>query len=944
MRKILSVLCSALLACALVPAAALAVDGAEGGGEAQPTTNKVLNVNKAVNGTEEGVTYRTIQEAINYIDTQDDKTNWTIKVAAGEYDRFTVLNGLDNLIVRAAAGANVTVSVYDGSKAPAETSGAYPDTAGVSIREASGVTLEGLAFKSGEQEVVWPSDSPVPAGAVSNYTQSTQKGDNVVVRNCSFNGKALDIGVFINTGTTKFTVTGCSFVGMKEAISMYGDGTLMGGATVTGNTFTNCSFAIHGYYGGTGDAGILTFANNTVTGNDTYSKIVIQDQTNTGAIKADVRSNTLTNAIVGLINLRESGETVSDVLLNNTFAKNSFYVEAVEPGTIEFYTTYQAPTQGNGHWELTGKEDFDVNWGKNPDGSTATIQKLVAEANASGEKTLKITGIDPDNLIKTFTWFKDGIYWVTDPDEEEPVTPVVPMDPDWDVSRSKTAKNLDENFESKVTLSLPSAEEQLVTDVVFVLDESSCSAPVKEQVSKMLGELYAQIEGTGAAVKVGAVQFRGEVTKLELTELTADTKDTVAKFMGERPATGGSNMSAGLLAGESMLDADDSVSADRKYLILVSDGITYIWDDEATSVQENLGVNFANSDTPDKPMLAGPDGWDVKHGNKYVPTDWKAHLEGVVEVLGSTVNEKSSLYDRDNPTSGKPFVAPSEKDKYASTVDVALYKSYEAYQRIASKYQHTYVVNAGVESEMSTFPFGPSFMEYLAGGKSADFSGILKEIIYLVDAGSYVEDYMGYVEGDYDFDFVNNASALSLTVGNATCEATKIGDNEYGFKQLDNGDYAYTVTYTRGNGQGEEHFTWYINEAVTNFAPVQLTYTVKLVNPKTEAGTYGTFDFDGSKGYEGLCTNKSATLYPVSTGGAEGAPLEFAKPTVSYVVNEVPAGTELPSTGGDEADAGDKVVLPLTGDSMALMAFALAAVAVCGLGVAAVAARRRRGL
>lgn len=120
----------------------------------------------------------------------------------------------------------------------------------------------------------------------------------------------------------------------------------------------------------------------------------------------------------------------------------------------------------------------------------------------------------------------------------------------WTVSRSKTATNLNEDFKSDITLSLPAKDEKLVSDVVFVLDESSCSQPVKEEVAGILENLYQQIEGTGASIKVGAVQFRGEVTKMPLTELTETTKDQITEFMGQRPQTGGSNMSAGLLAGK----------------------------------------------------------------------------------------------------------------------------------------------------------------------------------------------------------------------------------------------------------------------------------------------------------------------------------------------------------------------------------------------------------
>ena len=57
---------------------------------------------------------------------------------AGEYDRFTVLNGMDDLTVQ--ANGDVKINVANESVAPVATSGAYPDTAGVSIRQANNVT------------------------------------------------------------------------------------------------------------------------------------------------------------------------------------------------------------------------------------------------------------------------------------------------------------------------------------------------------------------------------------------------------------------------------------------------------------------------------------------------------------------------------------------------------------------------------------------------------------------------------------------------------------------------------------------------------------------------------------------------------------------------------------------------------------------------------------
>ena len=92
----------------------------------------------------------------------------------------------------------------------------------------------------------------------------------------------------------------------------------------------------------------------------------------------------------------------------------------------------------------------------------------------------------------------------------------------------------------------------------------------------------------------------------------------------------------------------------------------------------------------------------------------------------------------------------------------------------------------------------------------------------------------------------------------------------------------YVLTYEKGNGTTEEHFVWEIKVPVKITEPVQLTYSVKLTNPKSESGIYGIYDEDGSEGYKGLYTNDKAVLYPVASDGTEGAAEEFQKPTVSY--------------------------------------------------------------
>lgn len=210
----------------------------------------------------------------------------------------------------------------------------------------------------------------------------------------------------------KFAVTGSSFANFAEAISLYGDSTVLKAGNITGNSFTDCSFAVHGYYDPV-SGGTLTIANNTITGSDSLRcKIVLQDQTNRGSIKVDIHDNVLASAVIGLVNFSESGETISDPLTSNTFEYNSFYVTANEPGQVDAYATYLAPEGSNGYWSLgsnvpTTGSDPNTQW---TEAEREYIEQAIDAANASGSKQLSINALD-GNLIRTFTWFKDAIYY-----------------------------------------------------------------------------------------------------------------------------------------------------------------------------------------------------------------------------------------------------------------------------------------------------------------------------------------------------------------------------------------------------------------------------------------------------------------------------------------------------------------------------------------------------
>lgn len=612
-----------------------------------------------------------------------------------------------------------------------------------------------------------------------------------------------------------------------------------------------------------------------------------------------------------------------------TIAKNAIVIdEYVDAGDLKIEKVVPGATESTVDFEFTVKltrEDGRVLNGRydyiDPDGNTQTVtleNGSFTVAMGAGESiTVKdllpgtkyevtesennsyvsssenaVGSINNDTVTVTFT-----------NTEKEPVPPI--ESGDWDVSKSKTATNLDENFESDVTLSLPSAETQLASDVVFVLDKST-SAELEDQALVMLKNLQAQIQETGAKVNVGVVIFNKEAHKNGFFDLATeyDKIETAIKT----DISSGTNTHAGLLAGIDMLESDTSVSDDRKYLIFVSDGITYMYNEEPTA------IGLENADKTK--IFAGPDNWATKYGRNAAPASWEAYLGDVETQIQLDGDRYDAPYGTSFTHGGEnAYISYDDRANHAMSIDKALYLTYKTYSNAASKY-HCYAMLASTNAD---HPWATSFMNYLAGGKSVKFEQIQNDIYYLLDAGSTVVDVIGHTD-DYNFDFVNDAANLTMTVGGETLTTTKIDDTSYGFGELrEDGTYSYVLTYYANGSEDvkDEHFVWQINVPVSNFEPVTLTYTVKLTNPKTEPGTYGQYDQDGSQGCDGLYTNNSATLYPVDSNGTPGEPEEFLKPTVSYTVKKPEPSpstdpTPVPSTEPSPAPTTEPTPAPTT--------------------------------
>ncbi len=510
-----------------------------------------------------------------------------------------------------------------------------------------------------------------------------------------------------------------------------------------------------------------------------------------------------------------------------------------------------------------------------------------------------------------------------------PETPVNPIK--WQVSKSKTATNLDANYQSQVTLSLPAAEKAPVTDVVFVLDRSSSAGDARGEISDMMDSLLEITENSNAVINVGVVNFWYKAdTGIGLTRLTKESIDSIKDAIMETSLSG-TNIEAGIKAATSMLDASTTLDQ-NKYMVLVTDGISHAWNGANGDVMTIWGEGFADKDV----VFNGANSYFYFDPEKTSFND-VFNTDSSNEKLNSTydvpVFDGDKVIDDLTTTSyANSYIRKDEYNKYYSGVEKGVYTAAHAYANAASKYK---CIN--LYWNVDGYPVATEFMEWTAtqgkcynitDGASLEkaFDDVERDITYLVDRGSSIVDVIGEgidnVGNGYDFEFINDINNLNLTVGGVPLNKTTIVENtSYGFGEiLDNGKYEFELTYYP-DGIGKEArsqeviagelFRLDINVPITIDKPVQLTYTVRLTHPQTADGTYGQYDADGSEEYAGLYTNKMAILYPVDSNGVEGEQEAFQKPTVSYSIsNGKPVDppvdpedpTPRPGGGGDEDD------------------------------------------
>ena len=857
-KKFLALVLTLAMVLSLVPVTALAAGGNE---EGTPSAGSTIYVD-AMNGddAQEGVgttakkAYKTVEKAVAAAASGD-----TIQLGEGNYTLYKVSSeghtkGKNLTFVGQGAdktGWNIGAEVPDPANFGTEYNGDY------SFDGAGTVTFKDMTLRSGSADYL---------GFI--------RADQTVVDNCTINGKTFYWG---------YT-----------------------SATFTNTTF-NCPSGDYALW--TYSSPIMTF--DTCTFNS--SGKVINVYTDFGAGKQDITVNfkDCTVADTG------SSWFPKQVLnVNDSNMGNFKYVLNISGNNTVSNVPYDKTTcsrlygfGGKATTNNTGKLDVNIDdtlvWSKG---------KMLTHDHSAGQQDNAFTTVEGD--------------WITKPDGTQIRTVTKTCNYcgykeetkefGLDVSRSKTATALNtRDWTSDVTLSLPSAEEKLESDVVFVMDgSSSADKSVVQESLKLLEDLQEAVKQSDAAVNVCVVKFKRQAFKSEWFDLSKNF-DAIKTAM-ETKYSGGTNLHAGLLAGKEALEDHTNVSANRKYLILVSDGSTYLYSKDGNwasdtpftrsyYTKENFVVHLNDGRTVayaggfnDQGLYNpsnGPEGYDPNNVARPTKTSdvvaWQAYLNDV-KARNETVNREGKTGDdydyhceyKNNfeltpPIPSQDFKSQPCEPRTANNRDMAFYYADQTWQEMKEDGYHLFSIatedgSAGAGNADDSH----SFMNYLNDGASLKFSNIKNDIFYAVSTGSTVIDTIGE-----KFTF-GGVDSFTLKVGTEKIEGVKDTSDEntvnFGDLKPDN-SYPYTVTYTPDT----KTFVWTINENVSNFAPVQLTYTVKLTTPETDPGTYGTEDLKGEKDVpadKALFTNESAVLNAINSAGAPVKEQAFPKPSVSYTV------------------------------------------------------------
>ena len=904
-------------------------------------------------GTKENP-YKTVGKALEQ--TVKDGT-YTIHLGAGDYSSCNSTAAEDKNLTLTFIGDSTRTTVY---KMGTSEKGKYGEDGDYSLQGNDKVTFENMTLLS----------SVTPSGKMvtRNYTGFIRI-QHIVVNNCVVDGRATYWG-YTDTEFNNTTFYAPGHEALSSEILLGTDNKTdysLWTGTGTNYTFNHCIFNSNG-------KSILVYRDGT----ELNKNVTINIQDCTVVSSAPSKS---------VMNIDDHNMGSFKYTLNIT---GNNVVKGLDASPITCSRLFGFSKDANN----TGRTD--VNFGE----TTVWKDGGMVDASAYHKNGVTVSDVSYNNgnaaaNDSLYTdGYKDGVVLETTSEDGKTVTKTCQYcgwtesytKQDWNINVSKTATNLKKDangdYKTNVTLSVPGVEKNLNSDVVFVLDTSDCVGGVMDQVKTLVEKLKALSSEKKVNIKVGVVAFKGSAAAMfdgelvsvdkaveDLNKMIADvaavnTKDekeaAVVKYLNDNEdfIKKGSNLHSGLLAAQKLLDGDKEVDNDRKYLITVTDGLTYYWNDDQGNV---YGIYCGTaSENPWGAELVfnqwGPAfGVDTNSGTWKISSDspiknWDNYIENVRSRITAdndeyTANVRKAMTDLnlsasavrliprdemgDFNTAGYSCIPNTELKTHAHGIERSIVACIDTYKQLVTSDYNCYVVNTSTNE----FPaLVTSELNKLAGQNATiDFNTIENKILYAVDKDSYVVDVIG---DDFTLDQGSLQVGICTIKEDGTKEVTYLksyktepdaagnwtqyfGDSDAATVLMEH--YRFMVAYDAAS----KTLTWTFNERVSNFDPVQLSYTLKLTTPETTPGTYGQLDLNGN-GYiedkdgkdtetkvdpnKALYTNKSATLTPVDSNGKEGVNKDFPKPSVEYTVKN-------PYRPPVNPGIGDEIIVEITGNS-----------------------------
>lgn len=494
---------------------------------------------------------------------------------------------------------------------------------------------------------------------------------------------------------------------------------------------------------------------------------------------------------------------------------------------------------------------------------------------------------------------------------------------EWEVSKSKIATELDNNNQTDVTLSLPSAEYVPQYHIEFVLDRTGSMENNIDAFTSLLDELANEIAGkdqveilvgfigcaalydneTEAGVGARTLWAPTPIEQLDNTVLTANINDLLTDYTGTKQPKG-SNLQSGIRAARLALEEDTVTPDKNKYLLFLTDGGIYTYSTDSGEVGSKAARNKAgqlwttsntdNSIRYNNGLLAYKETFDSNFENmfnysynnigEYNYPKFGDSAEAKHDLPFSLFVDQSSLDPSDYVDAYAGWQHPSPEEYPYSALEKGTYMTAKELMDLHMEHNDYNIVCFGFYTYYPNLPghyaVSTGFLDWVKNVGTVykleneddtelldePFAEVKNDIIYALSEGRVID-----IIGN-DFDLVD-ASTIQLTRGGISLPS-KIDDSDKNlvhFGTPESGVYPYSVQYIPGT-PGNEKLVWDIRVPVENASRVTMSYKLELVNPPTDPGQY-IFD-----------TNESAILDYKDDNGNTGSET-FEKPKVTYTVS-----------------------------------------------------------